>query len=135
MTPEHRFAAESLRLLDPLPLECDGLARALSMLLARDGIEHQVHIGALSVAGVGRIPHHWWIELEGGEICDARARMWLGADERVPHGVFEAQAWQGYASKRAMRPTLSPVLFGILTGGPTQGYPRASNSKARSSNG
>lgn len=30
MTPEQCFAAESLRRLDPLPLECDGITRALS---------------------------------------------------------------------------------------------------------
>jgi len=41
MTTERGFAAEPLRRFEPLPLECDGVTRALSMLLARDGIQHR----------------------------------------------------------------------------------------------
>lgn len=125
MTTERGFAAESLRRLEPLPLECDGVTRALSMLLARDGIQHEVHTGALVVTDVGCISYHWWIELAGWEICDARARMWLGTHERVPHGVFQPEAWQKYASKISRSPAWSPILFGILTGAPMDAYPRA----------
>lgn len=69
------IAARALQLLDGLPLECDGVTRALSLLLTREGIKHVIHIGALQVEGVGRIGLHWWIVLPGGQIYDARARM------------------------------------------------------------
>lgn len=74
--------------LDPLPLECDGMARVLSTLLTRDDVPHQVAIGSLSVNGVGTIDLHWWIELSDGRVCDLRARMWLGSEDGYLMGAL-----------------------------------------------
>lgn len=109
------FAARAIELLDGLPLQCDGMTRALSLLLMREGVEHVVHIGAMEVAGVGRIGLHWWIALPGGQICDARARMWLGDDMRVPHGVFEPRVGLIYDSRAVQLFDYSPVMFWIVT--------------------
>lgn len=109
------IAARALQLLDGLPLECDGLTRALSLLLMREGSKHVIHIGALQVEGVGRIGLHWWIVLPGGQICDARARMWLGEDPRVPHGVFEPRVGLQYDSRAVQSFDYSPVVFWIIT--------------------
>lgn len=88
----------------------------------REGIEHVIHIGALEVDGVGRIALHWWIELESGQICDARARMWLGDDPRVPHGVFEPRAELRYDGKAVKGFDYSPVMFWILTEKPIDDF-------------
>lgn len=64
------------------------MTRVISTLLQKLSVKHRVHVGSLDVEAVGHIPHHWWIDLADGRLCDLRARMWLGADDRVPHGVF-----------------------------------------------
>ena len=108
------FAARAIGALDGLPLECDGVSRCLSQLLLREGVAHEIHVGALEVVGVGRIDHHWWVELPGGQVCDVRAAMWLGNDPRVPHGVFGPQPGQQYVSRSLMQSEFSPVLFWII---------------------
>lgn len=103
--------------VDRLPLECDGLTRCISMLMQREGIEHRVHTGSLSVAGIGRTPLHWWIALPDGRLCDYRARMWLGASDAVPHGVFAPQLRHDYlvhSVRQAAEVALHPVVFAIL---------------------
>ena len=122
-TSAEQFAARSLALLDKLPLECDGVSRALSYLLQRDGIEHEVHVGSLAVEGVGRIGLHWWVQLPGGVVCDARAQMWLGRDPRVPHGVFEPQPQQIYQTQGIHPLEFSPIVFWILTERPIEDFP------------
>jgi len=109
------FAAAALAALNDLPLECDGIARCLSQLLLREGIEHEIHVGALEVEGVGRIDLHCWVKLPGGQICDARAEMWLGGGRGVPHGVFEPHAGQRYLSRGVVQSEASPILFLILS--------------------
>lgn len=108
-------ASRAIELLDELPLQCDGMTRSLSLLLMRESVKHVIHIGALEVEGVGRIALHWWIELPAGQICDARARMWLGVDERVPHGVFEPCAGVRYVSRAVQLFDYSPLMFWIVT--------------------
>ena len=122
-TSAEQFAARSLALLDKLPLECDGASRALSYLLQRDGIEHEVHVGSLEISGVGRIGLHWWVQLPGGVVCDARASMWLGSDPRVPHGVFLPSPQQIYRTHDIHSLEFSPLVFWILTGKVIEDYP------------
>lgn len=118
MTIREDVLAGWLESLDNAPLECDGLSRSLSTLLQRDGVEHRVCTGALVVAGVGKIEPHWWIALLDGRVCDIRARMWLGKDARVPHGIFTPSEGLTYhlAHERELhRIRMSPFIFQMLT--------------------
>lgn len=114
--------------VDNMPLECDGLSRVVSTLLHRAGIEHRVRVGSLGIEGVGRISIHWWVELPDGTLVDYRARMWLGTDPRVPHGVFAPELHHRYAPDPDSSPdapiTLSATLFQLLSGRPLASYPR-----------
>lgn len=75
-----------LSYLDPAPLECDGLSRLAASDLIEAGERPQLMVGSLRHAG-RTIKPHMWVEIEG--LCvDYRARMWLGENEDVPHGVF-----------------------------------------------
>ena len=117
--------AEMLPALDALPLECDGLTRAISTLMQRDAVAHSVHVGRAQIEGVGTIPYHWWIALPDGRLCDLRARMWLGHDERVPHGLFEPQTHQQYQTQGEVQPAsvrLAPALFYVLTNKPLDAF-------------
>lgn len=121
--PPADFADRALKALDAIPLEvlhgmpleCDGASQALSQMLLHAGIEHEVHIGSLTVEGSGRIPLHWWVVLADGAVCDIRARMWLGNAPSVPHGVFVPTAVQRYQTKTKRSPEKSAILFSILT--------------------
>lgn len=109
--------------LDALPLECDGMTRVISTLLLRDGVAHEVAVGALEVKGVGTIPLHWWIQFEDGVICDLRARMWLGQGAGVPHGLFVPQDGYLYAPKHLQEhAALPPFLFHFLAGAPLEKF-------------
>lgn len=87
---------ELVRKLDGLDclshLECDGMTRVVSYVLRQHGVAHEACFGTLEIkAGspkLRKIDPHWWIDLGGEWIIDYRARMWLGKDKRVPHGVF-----------------------------------------------
>ena len=120
-----QFAARSLALQDKLPLECDGFSRAHSYLLQRDSIEHEIHVGSLTLEGVGRIGLHWWLQLPGGAVCDARARMWLGSDPRVPHGAFLPSPQQVYRTHDIHSLDFSPLVFWVLTGKVIEAFPSA----------
>ena len=104
-----------LNALDALRLECDGMTRVVSALLLRDGIAHTPMCGTLSVTGVGEIPLHHWIELDDGRLIDSRARMWLGGDPRVPHGVVPRDQADARYVGRAVELPCSPVVFWALT--------------------
>jgi integrase len=114
-----------LRMLDDAALECDGMCRVLSALLRRDGISHQVHFGSVTVEGRGRIPMHFWIVMDNGQILDLRARMWLGDTEDVPHGLFD-QAENVEYEARGSTPELAcpPDVFLVLAGRPLTDFPR-----------
>lgn len=99
--------------LSALPLECDGLTRVISTLLAREDIDHRVMIGTLSIEGTGRTPMHWWIELAQGELIDFRARMWLGSEDSIPHGVFNKPEHAFYSGQEGSG-HLDPTVFFIL---------------------
>ena len=89
MTVESHVLSQWLSPLESASLECDGFTLVASMLLEREGVPHQRRLGRVTVEGVGDIAHHYWIELRDGRLCDFKARMWLGDDPGVPHGVFE----------------------------------------------
>lgn len=109
--------------LDAAKVECDGFARLASTLLAAAGIEYQVFKGALLVHGVGTIQPHWYLQLADGSICDFRARMWLGNDECVPHGVFHPSKSQSYIPHQELHlRSLDGVLFEILSGRPLASF-------------
>jgi len=119
-----QFAARALEALDALPLEilhgmpleCDGVSQALSQALVHADIDHEIHIGSLTVDGSGRIPLHWWLVLPNGAwYCDIRARMWLGEAPVIPHGVFQPTRSQRYLAKAKRSPVKASVLFSILT--------------------
>src|SRR5215207_6786457 len=105
-----------LAALDDLPLECDGLSRSISALLDREGVAHRLLVGSLTVPAVGATPYHWWVELGTGHVVDLRARMWLGASERVPHGVSLPAAHHLYDAHDVVRAAVSPFVFRVLTG-------------------
>lgn len=111
--------------LDLLPLECDGMSRCISMLLSRDSIPHRVMIGKAGVVGLGLIQSHYWVDLDNNYIIDMRARMWLGDDVRVPHGVFECKETHLYSwLDAADMSRMTPLVFEVLTGIAFDAYPR-----------
>lgn len=119
--------ASWLNAVDNLPLECDGMTRVISALLTREDIAHQVNVGRLEVSGQGVIPRHWWITLPEGWICDYRARMWLGTDSAVPHGVFLPAGDSRYQASDTCSPRSvslpSDILF-LMSGLDVATYPR-----------
>lgn len=111
--------------LDALRLECDGMTRVISALLHRDGIAHSAMLGRLGVCGVGEIPNHYWIQLADGRLIDLRARMWLGDDPRVPHGVFEQERADARYEGLAVDLPCAPVVFWALTDLTIDAFPSA----------
>lgn len=108
--------------LDQAPVECDGFVRLASILLTREGLEHEVHVGRLSLAGANSISPHFWIALPGGLVCDYRARMWLG--ELAPHGVFQPDPAHKYESKGVTSfQEDAALLFWVLSGAELYSYP------------
>lgn len=101
--------------LDALRVECDGMARVISTLLQRDGISHIPMAGRLAIEGVGQIVPHCWVELEDGRRIDLRARMWLGDDPRVPHGIVPADALCVHYEGAPFQVMGSPLVFWALT--------------------
>lgn len=114
----HQEIQKWLKRLEDAPLECDGMTRCISTVLSLNGIPHQGHVGSLTVAGVGRIPLHFWISLSDNTHIDLRAQMWLGANACVPHGLFmpsqdfEYETHAFFSSKQLQQ---SDVLFKILS--------------------
>lgn len=121
--------ADWLAPVDQMQVECDGASRVISMLLQREGIDHVIETGSLNVPGVGRIPYHWWIRLgesEGAALIDYRARMWLGSDPRVPHGVFmpaDTGARFKAVTSGPADGTAARLIFLILAGVSLERYP------------
>lgn len=101
--------------LDALRVECDGMARVISTLLQRDGISHTPMAGRLAIEGVGQIVPHCWIELKDGRRIDLRARMWLGDDPRVPHGIVPADALGVQYEGKPFQVVGNPLVFWALT--------------------
>ena len=62
-------------------------------------------------------PLHFWIALPNGDYIDYRARMWLGDNADVPHGIFNPVDYPKvtYSGSSAELEILSPSLFAVLT--------------------
>lgn len=114
----------TLALLDALPLECDGLTRVISNLLARDDVPHKVCFGQIVVLGRGPIHVHYWIDFGDGYLLDLRARMWLGSWEEVPHGYLKPTENQNYIAQAFFDPFEPNLyLFEFLTNKPLGSFP------------
>ena len=101
------------------------MTRVISALLEREGIDHQAFLGTLEVPDVGEIGLHAWIDLDGDpqQRIDLRARMWLGDDPRVPHGVFEPTPAAVYKG-RPFDASIESVVLEILCGKSLDDFPR-----------
>jgi hypothetical protein len=129
MTVESHVLSQWLSPLESASLECDGFTLVASMLLEREGVPHQRRLGRVTVEGVGDIAYHYWIELRDGRLCDFKARMWLGDDPGVPHGVFENKCARViYQPAAAFGPVSlghgAHAVFSILAGRDLKDYPR-----------
>lgn len=124
---DHQKLFDWLAPLDQLALECDGLTRVVSALLTREGVEHQMHQGALETPE-GRIGVHCWIRLPDGAICDFRARMWLGED--APHGIFYPDESIHYGSRGELRiiDLKNSKIFQFIFGIDINSYPSLINN-------
>jgi hypothetical protein len=106
-------------LLDPYDssqTECDGMTRICHTVGVRHGIDHQPRVGLLQHKA-REIEPHFWIDLPNGDRIDYRARMWLGQEEGVPHGVFNPQNFPDviYQGEAIVLESLPPVVLSIMT--------------------
>ncbi len=106
-------------LLDPYDYsqtECDGMSRIIHTVLATEGIEHQLRMGIL-IKDKQEVEPHFWIDLPSGERIDYRARMWLGDNLSVPHGIFQPNDFPNiiYSGIPVELELLSSVLLKIMT--------------------
>ncbi|HBP6379065.1 TPA: hypothetical protein L6A07_28240 [Pseudomonas aeruginosa] len=69
-----------------------------------------------STSSSEEIPIHFWIQLADGRVIDYRARMWLGDDAGVPHGVFKTGEYPGwhYLGTEITLPVFSPTMIQLL---------------------
>lgn len=107
--------------LDDSPLECDGITHAVSFVLHEAGIKHRCALGFVKDAEIGiYVIPHVWIELTDGWIVDFRLRMWLGDEDRVPHGVFNPalnKNFQFHGNEQARITTINHRALDMMTGG------------------
>jgi|TARA_A100001518_G_C1226854_1_gene77627 hypothetical protein len=80
--------------LDDANCECNGLTRLVTTTLHWHQIPHSVFKGEVRRKRTDGGPDlvvapHYWARV-GDLVIDYRARMWLGTDVDVPHGVFMA---------------------------------------------
>ncbi|WP_155973562.1 hypothetical protein [Paenibacillus sp. Leaf72] len=92
--PDSSTLGNYLLPFENLALECDGLTRVISSALTGANIPHKIAIGSMQNIVTGkRFSLHFWIVLPDNYFIDFRARMWLGDDSDVPHGVFNPSNW------------------------------------------
>lgn len=107
--------------LDDAPVECDGMTYAISHLLDRAGINHRCMMGHVQEQTTGSaVSPHLWIELGDDWIIDFRLRMWLGDDDRIPHGVFCREDYPELSfdgSSRRRICTISEAVLNEITEG------------------
>lgn len=87
--PTKERLSELLDHLDAADLECDGLSRCVTTILHSHSIVHQVMAGTLTV-NESIIRLHFWV-CSGPFVIDYRARMWLGDQSTVPHGIVASE--------------------------------------------
>jgi hypothetical protein len=101
----HEELSLQLAALNDAPLECDGMTHAISAALSRAQVSHRCMTGYVTDNSSGNIvTPHLWVELGDGWIVDFRLRMWLGDEERVPHGVFRPQDQPEFLYQGICRP-------------------------------
>jgi len=103
-------------LLDPLDkttLECDGFTRVASVWLKNAGITHDILIGRIRIQHEDKSFYpHFWIET-GIYRIDYRARLWLGDDTRIAHGVFLPSESGVFYSGKVVE--LEPLSEAVIT--------------------
>ncbi len=107
--------------LDGLRLECDGMCNVIGLWFDRAGVPFTAHRGILTEAAAGRrISTHIWIDLLDGRWLDLRARMWLGDQPHVPHGIFKPADFPqvSYEITGPWRTRRDWIVFLALTGHP-----------------
>lgn len=108
-------------LLEPYidaPVECDGFTRIAHSLLAGAGVTHTCMAGRLVSTSLNEeLPLHFWIQLDDCRVIDYRARMWLGDDAGVPHGVFPTDQYPdwSYQGAEVNLPVFSATMIQLLT--------------------
>ena len=82
--------------LEDCPIHCVEMTYSISHLLKQAGIDHLCMSGAVTddVTSDSVVPH-CWVELEDDWVIDYRLRMWLGDEDRIPHGVFRKATYPG----------------------------------------
>lgn len=107
-------------ILDPLDrceLECDGMTRIISYLLCQSGVSHRVMLGSIRNLKTNKaIEPHLWVALDNGWYIDYRARMWLGNNEDIPHGIFDVNEYPfvAYSKSSVELPSMNDRLGHIL---------------------
>lgn len=111
----HEELALMLGALDDAPLECDGMSYAISVALGRAGIRHRCALGYVRDEQTGNcVAPHLWIVLADGWIVDFRLRMWLGDEDRIPHGVFHPQLQPEFTYQGEYRERQGSISEGVL---------------------
>lgn len=107
----------SLLYLDDCDVECDGMTYAISYLLGKAGIAHARKIGHVECPQTFQVVHpHCWIELDADTVIDFRLRMWLGDEDRIPHGVFRVSEHDiRYTGQIQDRPIPTPAVLALMT--------------------
>lgn len=120
-SPWHEELGMLLAALDDSPLECDGLTHAVSFALHQAGIKHSCAMGFVRDTDTGScVAPHLWVELADGWIVDFRLRMWLGDEDRVPHGVFHPAlhpTFQFYGEHWERISTINHSVIDMMTEG------------------
>lgn len=100
--------------LDKSPVECDGMSSLVATVLSKNNIDYKGMCGQIIPKGAGTPIPHVWIEV-GEWVIDFRARMWLGTDSSIPHGVFKKKDHKDlYTGSAVMIAPLHDTLFQIL---------------------
>src|SRR6266566_1738008 len=100
-------------------LECGGMSLVFHFYLCNAAIPHVAYEGTIHNQKNGReFTPHIWIEVstvEGEAVVDYRAHMWLGTENRTPHGVFlksdyPHMSYEGKVKELPLRP-LSHIVY------------------------
>src|SRR5579859_2152633 len=102
---------------DQCQLECDGMTSVIHTVLEERRIAHTVWVGAVTNTLSGDIfAPHLWITVDS-LVIDYRARMWLGDNPDIPHGIFTLEEFPAisYKGEEISLPILSERIFKALT--------------------
>ncbi len=103
-----------LRHLDDAPVECDGMVHLLANKLRKRQIPFQAKQGMCEFQGKTVTPH-FWIVVDRWTI-DYRLQMWLGCNQHIPHGVFQADLYPRvlYSGSDLDLPVLPQCVYDVL---------------------